>query len=385
MPRKNIPINIERKLCAESMGRCMNPECRAELFKKNGDVVEKAHITPYCKTAENTYENLVILCPTCHTDFDKNDAFEPEQVKSWKQTRKAEVEKFFNKKYATFEELQKHVAPILSENKSIYENYYLNDQRTLWDKLEGKILANNRKLKIILENNLDLIQKHPNESYSNLKIVQRLLMHIEEFESTRGDDEKIRQVLFPKEINSIFGLSPINGSLLPMTEALEMLVEKLDKEGKFITAVLGIQDPYIQIRENTCYVKVFLNDTPRLRQLYYNYNCFKGAEVRFKSLNFALKYISSRNIGYKFIHKYNFREIFINNTKMIFVYNYCLSEADLKQMLPDEGSVIVNLHNWNDISCISHQAYEFASKIKVTLLTMGDFYDYINELNEQQY
>lgn len=369
MARKHIPIDVERKIYAESMGRCMNPDCQAELFRKNGDVIEKAHITPYCKTADNVYENLVILCPTCHTDFDKNDAFDPEQVKQWKRIRKEELNKLFGKKYTTFEELQRQVVPILYENKTIYENYYVNDQKELWDKFEGKILANNRKLKTLLENNLELIQRHREKHYSNLEIVQRLFMHIEEFEETRNDDEKIRQMLFPEEINSIFGVSPVEGYFLPMTEALEMLVEKLDAEGKFLAAVLDIQKPYIQIRENKRVIKVFLDDTPRLKQLYYNYGCFKGAVVRFESLNFVLKYIRSRKVAYTFVHRNNFREIFINGTKMIFVYKYCLSETDLKQMLPDEKSVIVNLHNWNGSSCISSKAFEFANKIKVTLLT----------------
>ena len=198
MARKSIPIDVGRKLYAESMGRCMNPDCQAELFRKNGDVIEKAHITPYCKTADNVYENLVVLCPTCHTDFDKNDAFSPEEVKQWKQIRKEELDKLLGKKYTTFNELQLQVAPILSENKSIYENYYLNDQKDLWDKFEGRILANNRKLKVLLENNLGLIQSHSNKSYSNFEIVQRLFAHIEEFEATRGDIEKNRQALFPK-------------------------------------------------------------------------------------------------------------------------------------------------------------------------------------------
>lgn len=52
MARKIIPIDVERKLCAESMGRCMNPACQAELFRKKGDVIEKSHIIPYCKTAD---------------------------------------------------------------------------------------------------------------------------------------------------------------------------------------------------------------------------------------------------------------------------------------------------------------------------------------------
>lgn len=378
MARKTIPIDVERKLYAESMGRCMNPDCQADLFRKKGNVVEKAHITPYCKTADNDYENLVILCPTCHTDFDKNDAFDPEQVKQWKRIRRAEIEKLFGKKYATFEELQRQIVPILSENKSIYENYYQGEQKELWDAFEGKVLANNRKLKTLLENNLGLIQRHREKGYSNLALVERLFAHMEEFEATRGSSEKIRQVLFPKEINSMFGVFPVEGYFLPMTESLEMLVEKLDAEGNFVTAALGIKNPYIQIRENNHYVKVFLNDTPRLRQLYYNYGCFKGAVVRFESLNFALSYISSRNVGYTFAQEHNFREILINGTKMIFVYKYCLSEADLKQMLPDENTVIVNLHNWNGDSCISRKAYEFAGKINVTLLTIEDFYGYIN-------
>ena len=180
----------------------------------------------------------------------------------------------------------------------------------------------------------------------------------------------------------MFGISPAGGSLLPMTEALEMLVEKLNEEGNFVTAVLDISNPYIQIRENGNYVKVFLNDAPRLRQLYHNYGCFKTPVVRFESLNFVLGYIRTRKIRYTFVQENNFREIFINGTKMVFVYVYCLSEADLKQMLPEENTIIVNLHNWNDESCISKQAYAFAAEINVTLLTTRKFRRYIDGLKK---
>ena len=43
----------------------------------------------------------------------------------------------------------------------------------------------------------------------------------------------------------MFGVSPVEGYFLPMTESLEMLVEKLDAEGNFVTAALGIKNPYI--------------------------------------------------------------------------------------------------------------------------------------------
>ena len=44
MSRIKIDKVVERKLYAESMGRCMNPECQVELFINDGDMIEKAHI-----------------------------------------------------------------------------------------------------------------------------------------------------------------------------------------------------------------------------------------------------------------------------------------------------------------------------------------------------
>ena len=124
MNGRHIAENVLRRLYAESMGRCMNPACQQNLFSENGDIIEKAHIVPYCKTAENTFENLIILCPNCHTNFDKNRTFSCEEVLSWKRNRKEEVERVFSKKFLNFDELKNEVCPILEENKTIYEKYY---------------------------------------------------------------------------------------------------------------------------------------------------------------------------------------------------------------------------------------------------------------------
>lgn len=64
------------------------------------------------------------------------------------------------------------------------------------------------------------------------------------------------------------------------------------------------------------------------------------------------------------------------------MYEYCLSEAGLMNLAPEESSVIVNLHNWNGECCISKQAYELAEKMKVKLLDMNAFYEYINEIEQ---
>ena len=380
MVSRYIDEAVKRKLYAESMGRCMNPSCQQELFCKNGDIIEKAHIEPYCETADNSFENLILLCPNCHTKFDKNHAFTPEEVLKWKEVRREELEKFFGKKYATFEDLKKEVVPLLWENKTIYERYYLNNNKTLWDKAENKILVNNRKLKALFLANTGLIQRHREKTYSNLAYIQSFIAHIDEFEATRTEKEKSREILFPAEINSMFGITPVKDFILPSTESLELLIEKLKVRGKYETTVIGIDHPYIQMNEGGQSVKVFLDDTPRLRQLYYDYDCFAGAKMRLKSLNYALKYIRSRNVNFNFLSDSNLSEIIIQNTKLIFIYEYCLSQSELMCLAPEKNSIVVNLHNWNGESCISSQAYMLAKRMDVRLLTMGAFYGYINEI-----
>lgn len=383
MNREKISENVKRMLYAESMGRCMNPNCQRELFGSSVDIGEKAHIIPYCETADNSFENLIILCPNCHKDFDKNSLFSPEEVKTWKQIRKEELDRLFSKKYATFDNLKEEVTPLLLENKTIYEKYYLGDKKELWDKFEAKVLINNRKLKKLFGQNLDLIQRHTDKSYSNLEYIYSFMLHVEEFESTRLDQEKNRQVLFPTEINSMFGIAPVHEFMLPSTESLEKLITELSKQEKFESIVIGNDSPYIQMKEDGKSSKVFLDDTPRLRQLYFDYNCFKSTKVRLGSLNYALKYMNNKKISFNFLSYNNLREVSVNGVKIIFVYEYCLSKVALQQLAPEEYSIIVNLHNWNGAGCISKQAYELSDEMNVTLFTMENFYVYINKIKHK--
>lgn len=379
MSGRYIAESVCRRLYAESMGRCMNPSCQRELFRPNGDIIEKAHIDPYCETADNSFDNLILLCPNCHTDFDKNHAFTAEQVLHWKKTRGEELKKFFGKQYPSFEELKKVVVPLLLENQTIFENYYTKGNRELWNKSEGKILANNKMLRELFSANWALFQKHATNEYSNEAYIRRFIAHVDEFEATRLDEEKCREILFPKEINSMFGIAPVEDALIPSTESLELLIEKLKAQGKFLSIALGLLHPYIIMKENGKVVQVFLDDTPRLRQLYYDYNCFRTAKVRLKSLNYAMSFIRSKGISYDYLSDSNLREITIQGTKMMFIYEYCLSQAQLMELFPDANSVIVNLHNWNGAGCISKQAYALAKNMNVTLLTMEAFYAYINK------
>jgi len=352
----------------------MNPDCKADLFIDDSDIIEIAHITAYCKTKDNSFENLIILCPKCHKMFDKVGSIDESMVRHWKKIREEDVKNFFCPKFSSFDSLKEFVVPILKENREIYENYYLKDKKSLWDKFEPQLLINNKKLRLVFENNRSLFQEHENEEYSNLSVIDRYILHSREFEQTRTDQEKYREVLFPEKINSIFGISPVSDYMIPSTESLEKLLKMFRQKDKLDSIILGIENPYILLKDGT---KIFLKDTPRLRQLYSDYNCFCKTGVRLDSLNFILRYLKDRNIQFEYENIDSLREIKVNGVIISFIYEYCLSKLLLQRLSPRPDSIIVNLHRWNEGKNISSEARVLAEKMDVRLFTQEEFYDYI--------
>ena len=49
-------------------------------------------------------------------------------------------------------------------------------------------------------------------------------------------------------------------------------------------------------------------------------------------------------------------------------------------MMPKASDVIVNLHNWNGTCCISKEALDSSKEFNVELLTMNEFYRYVNRI-----
>lgn len=377
MIRKSISENVKRRLWAESMGRCMNPECKINLFSQETDIMEKAHIKAYSETKDNSFENLIILCPSCHKKYDKANYISEDTVREWKATRQDELNEFFGIKLGSFEELKNIVWPILSENYEIFTNYYEEDKKSLWEKLEYKLIANNQKLKLLLKNNIGLFQDHSNPNFSNAQVIQKFITHIDEFQVTRGDKEKNRKILFPKKINSIFGIAPIKDDIIPSVESLECLLGVYKSKGLLDKVILGIESPYILLKNKE---KIFINDTPRLRQLYYDNHCFRKTGVRFESLNFILMHLKLKGINFEYLHSDILRKVKVNNINITFIYEYCLSKVSLCSMAPSPNSIIVNLHTWNGKSCISKEALEYAKILRVQLLTQNEFYEYVDNI-----
>lgn len=64
--RPDIPKDLERAVLIECGHRCAIPTCRQTP-------VELAHIIPWSKSKEHRFENLIGVCPTCHTRYDKHE------------------------------------------------------------------------------------------------------------------------------------------------------------------------------------------------------------------------------------------------------------------------------------------------------------------------
>lgn len=64
--RPAIPIELKRRILVEAGHRCAIPTCRHPT-------TEIAHIQAYSKVQEHSYENLIALCPNCHTRYDRGE------------------------------------------------------------------------------------------------------------------------------------------------------------------------------------------------------------------------------------------------------------------------------------------------------------------------
>lgn len=75
--RTPVPAGIQRAVLVEAGHRCAIPTCRATT-------TEIAHIVPWAETQDNSFENLIALCPTCHTRYDQKKEIDRLAVKMYK-------------------------------------------------------------------------------------------------------------------------------------------------------------------------------------------------------------------------------------------------------------------------------------------------------------
>lgn len=205
-------------------GRCSKPDCDEDLTTLietgNYTVGEMAHIIGNKPTAArgtpeggvDTYDNLILLCPTHHTHIDKapEGTYTVEMLHDWKKKQEDVISNAGKTvRFSSFSELCLAVARLLIANKKVFEsvgplssiantdpnsNAYL-----IWElRRADRILPNNRKILNLIDSNEQLI-----EDVSIIQLVEEFRLHAESYEKHiyhRLDSYP----LFPKKFAEVF-------------------------------------------------------------------------------------------------------------------------------------------------------------------------------------
>lgn len=216
---------VKLQLFADSAGYCQNPECNLPLFhnvgKSNFHIAEMAHIIgasndgprssiTLTKADKGKFENLILLCPNCHTKIDKTESeFSDKLLKKWKSNHSLKIQDLFGIiKYENRSAIRQVVKKIMLENKVIFDTVGpLTDERfnpesenpKKWKEgILSTILPNNRKLLEIIEVNYNQLNHEEEIVFANFK------QHVRDFEDKHINDNELSGATFPIKMNNIF-------------------------------------------------------------------------------------------------------------------------------------------------------------------------------------
>ncbi len=197
--RKAIPAATKLRLFSSSAGYCQRPECLEPLYPMElggvTHIAEMAHVLPHgCDGPRanersdedidtDSYANLILLCPKCHTIIDKNPSAFPRQILlTWKREH---LTKLFLKQgiqsYQERSEVRAALAERLAENKSIWRKFAPVDgsdfefdpeseSAKLWSlRMVSVILPNHYQIQSIVKTNLHLASEAENETFAEYK------------------------------------------------------------------------------------------------------------------------------------------------------------------------------------------------------------------------
>ena len=195
--RKAIPSATRLRLFAAASGHCQRPECLDALFpaELGGDkhIAEMAHVIPHGDAGPrhedrpagefdaDSFENLLLLCPTCHTKVDKDpEAYPRHMLLDWKQTHLANLAiKQGIRAYDDRAQARDAVARILAENKAIWERFAPVDGAEFeydpeseaaqaWNqRIRSVILPNHYQMQAIIEANLGLASDDERRAFAD--------------------------------------------------------------------------------------------------------------------------------------------------------------------------------------------------------------------------
>lgn len=182
--RKHIPTETKLRLFSGAAGHCQRPDCLCPLFpaEMGGDrhIAEMAHVIPHGDEGPrhserpdgefqaDSFENLILLCPTCHTIVDKDpDGYSRSTMLSWKSNHFAALA--HKQGIRTYEErghARQALLATMAENKAIWNEFAPSDgsrfefdpeseaARTWEQRVRGVILPNHFRIQAIVKANM---------------------------------------------------------------------------------------------------------------------------------------------------------------------------------------------------------------------------------------
>ncbi|WP_141105691.1 hypothetical protein [Rhizobium sp. R693] len=135
------------------------------------------------------FDNLILLCPTCHTIIDKAPEDHPEdEILAWKRGHGNRVNGLFGARICeTRQEVRNLIVPLLTENAAIHREYnpdldYSHDPESgvalVWQRnMRERIIPNNRKILALLDVNRALAQDE------ELATIELFRQHIHDLEA----------------------------------------------------------------------------------------------------------------------------------------------------------------------------------------------------------
>ena len=182
--RKHIPADTKLRLFSDAAGHCQRPECLKPLFpaEMGGDkhIAEMAHVIPHGETGPrheerpagdfvtDSFENLILLCPTCHTIIDKDpEGYSRGTLLSWKRNHLSALSHEQGiRAYDQRSQVRDAVVAAMNENKAVWKELAPSDGSrfeydpesetagTWLQRMRGVILPNHFRIQAIIKANL---------------------------------------------------------------------------------------------------------------------------------------------------------------------------------------------------------------------------------------
>ncbi|MFC5551792.1 HNH endonuclease [Massilia aerilata] len=194
--RKHISTETKLRLFSEAAGHCQRPDCLQSLFpaEMGGDkhIAEMAHVVPHGQAGPrheerpagefevDSFENLILLCPKCHTIVDKNPGgYARSTLLEWKSNHLAALahkQGIFS--YDERAKVRVAIAAAMAENKAVWNELAPSDganfeydpesekAKTWSQRMRSVILPNHFRIQAIMKANLHHMTEQERETFA---------------------------------------------------------------------------------------------------------------------------------------------------------------------------------------------------------------------------